>query len=406
MISNLFNHIRQFIVSIIKEIYLILIKHLPTTRQKQAVVVYYMAFAYNDAGLILKLFANLGAQLVLVYAPKAADQATELANKGLKVVPLNRKNFLFKNDISYLKRAELVVCDDYLAEISILRQQAVIQVWHASGAIKNFGWLDKANLKRPYLDRRRFQMVYDKYTAVLSGSREMSQIFQTCFSISKQVIKELGCLQTDLYFPRNNAVIEPKIDVLYAPTFRKNCDNMRNIIRQAIAVFGRYPKRTFYIKLHPVLISQLAADHFQIPQNIVITAQPLYQLMQQSRLFITDYSAAVFDYCLMNPMRPVLFYCPDYQKYSQEPGIQPLFTAWPLGPVASDSAALDHWLRQPNFAQYTPTIQRYVMDLHEFNDGHVAARVSVYILNQLSFRIYKKHIFRRYTRKSVTHRPV
>lgn len=360
-----------FFTSIIKELYLILLFMLPKSQHKRATLVYYMTFEFNDAGMIQELAKKYGDQLVVFAATKVKAQPKLLRQHGIKVITLNHKNMILHNNISYLKQADMIVCDDYLPELAVVNVPEVLLLWHADGAIKKFGWGDVETRKRPYLDRRRFAKVYGKYTAILSGSDMMSRAFEACLKVSPEIIKPLGFLRSDLYIRERHAAVRKTISVLYAPTYRDSNVEMLAILRQAVHIFAQLPTQQFVIKIHPSLTEQFAVD---LPANVSLTTEPLYPLMKKSQTLITDYSSAVFEFMLITTKPQVIFFCPDYDSYQQSPGLQQDFLNWKIGPVLFNETELTNFLKQPAFADYLKNCRRASYQWNQYNDGKVKAR--------------------------------
>src|SRR5699024_5956336 len=109
-----------------------------------------------------------------------------------------------------------------------------IQLWHAAGAMKQFGWGDPESGERPQKAQRRFQHVYNAFDRTIVGSEKMADIFKDNFSLPDERILRTGIPRTDLFFRKKEMqdiitsfhdaypeTKEKKI-LLYAPTYRKN----------------------------------------------------------------------------------------------------------------------------------------------------------------------------------------
>ncbi|MBC8923494.1 CDP-glycerol glycerophosphotransferase family protein, partial [Escherichia coli] len=83
-----------------------------------------------------------------------------------------------------------------LAGLKERKNVTCIQIWHANGAVKKFGWEDKAAQKRSARDKKRFQEVYRCFSKVLVGSDEMAAIFQRSFLLEDSHMLKLGIPRT------------------------------------------------------------------------------------------------------------------------------------------------------------------------------------------------------------------
>lgn len=354
-----------------KSAYLLALKALPKSANKRAKVVYYMTFSDNDAGLIHQLADWYGDDFVVFATAKAKTQARRLAAQGAHLVMLGRRRLLTENAISYLKSAQVIITDDYFPELTLVDDPYVILLWHANGAIKRFGWEDPATSTRPQADQKRFKTVYGKYSAILTGSDQMGEIFERSFHVSAAVIHKIGFLRSDTIVGQP-VVRVPRLDVLYAPTYRENPLAMQRVLDQAIATFAKLPQRQFMIKLHPA--TQIA-DLNTPPANVHLTQDDLTGLLSQARVLITDYSSAVFDYLLCRPHGQVVYFCPDIAAYARQPGLQPGFAEGQWGRVCVDGQQLYDTITDSLYMTADRTTQKVRQTWNQYNDGHVRKRL-------------------------------
>lgn len=119
-------------------------------------------------GLIRALYEHYGQRLIVFFGGNAARQASELAETGVHTEPLTTRNMAVNGAVGYMKSAAVMVVDNYVAELAAIPESIeVYQIWHAAGAIKNFGWDDPATSQRPAADQRRFQEVYNHFTHIV-----------------------------------------------------------------------------------------------------------------------------------------------------------------------------------------------------------------------------------------------
>ncbi|WP_461226512.1 CDP-glycerol glycerophosphotransferase family protein [Lacticaseibacillus suihuaensis] len=363
----------------IKAFYLGLLRLLPQSPNRQAKVVYYATFANNDAGTILALHKRYGRDLVVLATAKAQAQVPALLAAGVNVSVLGRTKLLTQNWISYLKSARVIIVDDYLPELALVRHPRVIMLWHANGAIKRFGWGDPATSQRPRGDRRRFAKVYGKYTDILTGSDQMGRIFVESFKVAPGVIRPLGFLRSDLLVGQPQATA-PVVPVLYAPTYRSDAQAMQAVLRQAFAAFATLGVPVV-VKLHPAVAAELVPAR---PANVTVTEAALETLYGRTQTLVTDYSSAVFDYALCQKQPRVVFFTPDLADYAAVPGLQPGFAAGRLGPLVQDVEGLVKALRQT--AAQAPGDQANaggVTGWNQYNDGHVQERLLALVADAL-----------------------
>src|SRR5699024_8092175 len=103
----------------------------------------------------------------------------------------------------HLATCEKVIVDNYygfLAAASFKSNVQCIQLWHAAGAIKQFGLKDPdihGRSKRAY---KRFNKVYQKFDQVVVGSERMASIFRDSFDLTDDKILRTGIPRTDFFF--------------------------------------------------------------------------------------------------------------------------------------------------------------------------------------------------------------
>src|SRR5699024_9938956 len=71
-------------------------------------------------------------------------------------------------------------------------EQTCIQLWHADGAVKLFGFKDKATIERTPSAQKRFKQVYEKFHKVVVSSDDMGWIFEEAFDISHGNLLKTG----------------------------------------------------------------------------------------------------------------------------------------------------------------------------------------------------------------------
>ncbi|KAF1293083.1 CDP-glycerol glycerophosphotransferase family protein [Candidatus Enterococcus leclercqii] len=344
----------------LKSLYLQLLRHLiPPAVVKKSIpplrVAYIISFADNDAGLICRLAEYYGSGFLLCYTPAmgtavAAIEAKLPEGQSLNKAVYTPKGLLLGQTLRQLKQAQVILVDNYFPELAVLSapQRSIIQLWHATGAIKEFGWGDPKTAQRSQGDQRRFQQVYDSFTHVVVGSEAMATVFKECYRLKDNVICRIGAPRTDAFQPaviaENSSQMTPvnsasaRKRILYVPTYRDTIEEMSTVLNEAFAVFAQEAKHLdFLVKLHPH-----AADKITMPQadNIHTATGTLEQLMADCDGLITDYSSCVFDFMLIQPAQPYLFFCPDLAHYQATTGLQGNFLIQMKPRIASSAADL------------------------------------------------------------------
>lgn len=159
--------------------------------------VFLLSFA-NQEPLVLALAeaaARTNTGFVVYYLPQCQETAARLAARGVQVVAFHDGFKFVLTQLKPVMHARLLFCDNYyafLAGCHFKSSTTVVQVWHANGAIKTFGWQEARTKLRSAADKRRFQQVYDQFDEILVGSKQMAQVFAASYHIPESRCVKLG----------------------------------------------------------------------------------------------------------------------------------------------------------------------------------------------------------------------
>src|SRR5699024_11393081 len=107
----------------------------------------------------------------------------------------------------HLATSRIIFIDNYfgfIAGMPVTKKQIIIQLWHAAGAVKTFGFKDEQVKLRRQPARERFQFNYDQVDYTVVGSdrdRKSTRLNSSHVSISyavfclkkKIIIKQYTC---------------------------------------------------------------------------------------------------------------------------------------------------------------------------------------------------------------------
>lgn len=74
----------------------------------------------------------------------------------------------------------------FLSAIQFKNEVRKLQIWHANGAIKTFGWKDYSVKHRSNRAKKRFSKVYNQFDYILSGSKKCLQFINKPFLFLKR----------------------------------------------------------------------------------------------------------------------------------------------------------------------------------------------------------------------------
>lgn len=119
-------------------------------------------------------------ETIVFYDPRL--NVDGMARNFMRSLPKTNGNLM--RLMFHLSTAKVVVTDNYFAELAGVKWRdsaTCVQIWHANGALKKFGWEDKAAQARSDADKARFQAVYQTFSKVLVGSERWAKFSSAHF---------------------------------------------------------------------------------------------------------------------------------------------------------------------------------------------------------------------------------
>ena len=234
----------------------------------------------------------------------------------------NMVGYIFKA-MYYLATSKVCVTESYCVPISILKHKKalkVIQIWHASGAVKKFGYQALDTKEGKSKEIAELMCMHKNYDYVIAPSEITRNIFSEAFNVEKDKILKLG-------LPRLEYITNPIYDnsekiyndypelrdkkiILYVPTFRKG----KNVKLDEIF---NYPiddkKYKLIIKLHPLEDAEVADEY------LIDSKYTSFDLIKIADYIITDYSILSIEASVLG--KPVFLYLYDLDEYDKNRGL-------------------------------------------------------------------------------------
>ncbi|WP_238323323.1 CDP-glycerol glycerophosphotransferase family protein [Planococcus antarcticus] len=254
--------------------------------------------------------------------------------------------------------SKYVFVDNYAGVLSVIKfrkEVKCIQLWHAAGAIKKFGWSDPETSARSERAKLRFQQVYDRFQYIPVGSQQMADIFSESFHVDQSHFIYTGVPQTDFYFDPDAKekacttlmdlypVIAGKKVVLYAPTFRKNSLHSMKVQLDVKEILDKLDdQHVLLIRLHPSI--KEATNFTEHPRVLLVNDYPhLSDLLIVSDILITDYSSIPVEFSLLG--KKMIFFTYDLVDYGKTQGIWAENSLYFPGPIVkTTSEVIEHIL--------------------------------------------------------------
>lgn len=254
----------------------------------------------------------------------------------------------------HLATARVCIVDGYIVPLSILDHQDdlfVVQLWHALGGIKQFGYQSVGQPGGRSAAIARSMHMHRNYDVVLCGGPGSIAVFAEAFEMSAETVLPLGLPRVD--YLRDacadpaRPVVTPALSdligryprlrdrsgsvVLYAPTFRSHRGSAYPEVIAAFANSGL----TLVVKPHDLESVDLAFDHV-----IDATGIDVLDLLPLCDAVVTDYSAVAFEAACIG--KPVYYYVYDVEAYRRDRGlnIDPLLTMPSMSSVDIDELVI------------------------------------------------------------------
>ncbi len=308
---------------------------------------------------ILKIFANLIYFVIklfhtknkIVMITRQSDTPTldfrllkeeiERINASIEVKVLCNKiqsNLLYKAGIVYktkyifyilkimyhLGTSKICIVDGYCIPVSILKHKKklkIIQIWHASGAVKKFGYqiMDKKEGSNSKLAK--LMCMHKNYDYIIAPSEITIDFFAEAFNVPKEKFIKLGLprleyISNTKYDKSEGIYIEyPKLkekeNIVYVPTFRK--DRNANLIDEILQTKIDEDKYNLIINLHPL-------DNTKVPDKYLIDKKySSFDIIKIADYIITDYSALSIEASVLE--KPIFLLLNDIEDYEQNRGL-------------------------------------------------------------------------------------
>ncbi len=289
--------------------------------------------------------------------------------------------FDWLRSIYHLATSSHIFVDNYFGFLAVAEFREDVQctqLWHAAGAIKQFGLRDPSIQNRSARALKRFQQVYDRFTHVVVGSDKMAHIFQQSFGLDDQHMLRTGIPRTDFFFDdaaqqivtsqltEQYPVIQEKKVILYAPTFR---DQELHVAKLALDFEKLYKclkdDYVLFLRLHPAV-----RDSWDNPYPDFIydvsSIQDVNHLLIVTDILVSDYSSIPFEFALLE--RPMIFFAYDLAEYSRTRGFWEDYENMVPGPVVHTTDALIHVLKNGEF--HLNDVRQFAKTWNEYSTGN------------------------------------
>ncbi len=296
----------------------------------------------------------------------------------------------YMRSIYHLATSKVVFIDNYFGFLSVTSFKPnvrCIQLWHAAGAIKQFGLLDPSNAKRSARANERFQQVYDRFSYVVVGSEKMSTIFRQSFNLSEERLIRTGIPRTDFFFNKlehkqierqliaHFPVINGKKVILYAPTYRNGELNEVKLQLEIEKLYNELgANHVLMLRVHPAIQGKFENRY---PDFVIDVSdyENINQLFIITDILITDYSSIPIEFSLLN--KPMIFFTYDLDEYTKKQGFWDDYQVNLPGPIAYTTDDIISLIQADDFN--IERIQSYAKQWNQYSRGN-ASKAIVHLL--------------------------
>jgi CDP-glycerol glycerophosphotransferase (TagB/SpsB family) len=313
--------------------------------------VFLSSFGDNAFFIAQELARNETHPLIFLNQKRCKIDFSEIPADNKKIYSFESANVLhLLKSIYHLATSKYVFIDNYMGFLAAIRFRETVkcvQLWHAAGAIKKFGWSEPETHTRSERAKKRFQQVYDRFQIIPVASQQMADIFAEAFHLDASHFLFSGVPQTDFYFDRDAKArsiahveeaypsIKGKKVVLYAPTFRKGSLHQMDLQLDMNAFLEKLDDNyILLIRLHPSV--QEAAYVPAHPRILLVSDFPhINELLVASDILITDYSSIPFEFSLLN--KKMIFFTYDSESYGRSQGLWAENSLYFPGPIVKST---------------------------------------------------------------------
>lgn len=263
---------------------------------------------------------------------KLIQERLKEVDKDVKIIALNKRfrdidplldkiKYCFHIFVQmyHIATSKVVVLETYAMPISMLKHKKdlkVIQMWHALGSLKKFGY--SVVDKKEGSNLHKIAKMHENYDYILTSSEIARKNFSEAFNYPETFFKIIPLPRTDFLMDNKKQKeiskkittsypsLKKKKTILYAPTFRKNGEDEEKI--KELIENVDYDKYNLVLKLHP-----LTKIDIKDSKSIMDKKYPTIEWLNNADFVITDYSAIVYEAALLK--KPLFFYTYDFDEY-------------------------------------------------------------------------------------------
>ena len=291
-----------------------------------------------------------------------------------------------------LQSSKLVIIDYnnfVISKFPHLKEVKVLEIWHATAALKNFGNC----VQRDYEIKN--------YDYAIANSDFYKGVYAQAFNLPEENVLVTGIPNNDKIFDdhfvqdtkvrllEKYPVLANKKVITYAPTFRGRISTYFKEAKIDLARVHQALGEDYVIiyKAHP-LISGSAYENN--PHVLFIEEEPISSIFCVTDVLITDYSAIAVDWMVFD--KPIIAYVPDFKSYSKKPGLTIDYLQEFPGAVTFNEGELIQALQATDSTSYQKERALFFKKTYNYCDGKATERVLKVIENLMTEKTVEKNM--------------
>ncbi len=291
-----------------------------------------------------------------------------------------------------LARAGTIVIEEDVLFMIDTRGARVIQLWHASGALKTIGFsrIGQPDARDPWSRHYR----YFTY-AIVSGEHDVP-LFAEAFGMPEARVLPIGHPRMDRFFDESwrarareaalaaFPMARGRRVILFAPTWRAS--GWRRVYDLSVLDYRRLydlcveTDSVFIIRLHPTVSHpvEIPPEYGDRIVDGTTTVMDAPEVLCATDLLITDYSSIILEFALLG--RPMLFFAPDLEAYRAERDVYMPYESFVPGRIVETFDALLEAMRTDDFG--VDKVKPFADSQFTYQDGGATDRVIDLILGR------------------------
>lgn len=293
-------------------------------------------------------------------------------------------------------RAKYIILDDYYRQLygyTFKKDAEIIQVWHACGAFKKFGFsaIGQGDSNSKAFEKK----AHSHYTKVITSSKEINKHYAEAFNISEDKVLGLGVPRTDsildskyrkfirLKLEKEYPTLKGKKIITYAPTFRggpKERKNFKCELDYTRLIDNLGEDYVIILKLHPIVDEESVyiPEEYQDRVLNLTRYNDINDLLIITDILITDYSSVIFEYALLE--RPIILFAYDLDKYIDERNFYYDYEKLVPGPIVYNNEEIIELIKKDSFD--LERIKSFKNKFFDHVDGKSTKRIVEYLLEE------------------------